>query len=231
MNLTKPIAAKPRLFLKWNLKHRNSLQIRRSGRDVTPPLVFGTVWANGILKMREYDYEGWHPTFYIAREFYGVWGDYDVTINIDKTCCHGTGVLVNANEIGWGYDTPGSWIKTNHKGINGAGILQAPIFMILFGLPTRVQTSYAKKFLTVQLLHVLFIITKPIIQKTIRPGKGFVCCGNGIAIHWAILVSILTPMQYSFIQGGDGGMEYPMATLLIGPGLGTAFHEWLHSWY
>jgi aminopeptidase N len=37
--------------------------------------------------------------------------------------------------------------------------------------------------------------------------------------------------QYSFIQGGDGGMEYPMATLLIGPGLGTVFHEWLHSWY
>jgi aminopeptidase N len=37
--------------------------------------------------------------------------------------------------------------------------------------------------------------------------------------------------QYSFIHGGDGGMEYPMATLLVGPGLGTVFHEWMHSWY
>ncbi len=37
--------------------------------------------------------------------------------------------------------------------------------------------------------------------------------------------------QYSFIQGGDGGMEYPMATLLNGPGLGTVFHEWMHTWY
>jgi hypothetical protein len=37
--------------------------------------------------------------------------------------------------------------------------------------------------------------------------------------------------QYSFIHGGDGGMEYPMATLLAGPGLGTAFHEWMHSWF
>ena len=37
--------------------------------------------------------------------------------------------------------------------------------------------------------------------------------------------------QYSFIQGGDGGMEYAMATLLKGPGLGTVFHEWMHSWY
>jgi aminopeptidase N len=37
--------------------------------------------------------------------------------------------------------------------------------------------------------------------------------------------------QYSFIHGGDGGMEYPMVTLLSGPGLGTVFHEWMHSWY
>jgi aminopeptidase N len=37
--------------------------------------------------------------------------------------------------------------------------------------------------------------------------------------------------QYSFIQGGDGGMEYPMATLIKGPSLGTVFHEWMHSWY
>jgi hypothetical protein len=37
--------------------------------------------------------------------------------------------------------------------------------------------------------------------------------------------------QYSFIHGGDGGMEYPMATLLAGPGIGTVFHEWMHSWY
>jgi aminopeptidase N len=37
--------------------------------------------------------------------------------------------------------------------------------------------------------------------------------------------------QYSFIQGGDGGMEYAMATLLKGPGVGTVFHEWMHSWY
>jgi hypothetical protein len=35
--------------------------------------------------------------------------------------------------------------------------------------------------------------------------------------------------QFSFIDGGDGGMEYPMATLLAGPG--AWLHEWLHNWY
>lgn len=37
--------------------------------------------------------------------------------------------------------------------------------------------------------------------------------------------------QYSFIHGGDGGMEYPMATLIHTSTIGTVFHEWMHSWY
>jgi aminopeptidase N len=41
---------------------------------------------------------------------------------------------------------------------------------------------------------------------------------------------------YSIIQGGDGGMEYPMATLITGnrklPSLvGVTIHEAAHSWY
>ncbi len=31
------------------------------------------------------------------------------------------------------------------------------------------------------------------------------------------------------MHGGDGGMEYPMSTLLSGPG--AWLHEWMHSWY
>ena len=42
--------------------------------------------------------------------------------------------------------------------------------------------------------------------------------------------------QYSVIQGGDGGMEYPMCTLITGerslPSLvGVTVHEGAHSWY
>jgi hypothetical protein len=41
---------------------------------------------------------------------------------------------------------------------------------------------------------------------------------------------------YGFLQGGDGGMEYPMATLITGNRrysslVGVAIHEWMHSWY
>jgi hypothetical protein len=29
----------------------------------------------------EFDFEGWHADPYIAREFHGVWGDFDVIID------------------------------------------------------------------------------------------------------------------------------------------------------
>jgi len=42
--------------------------------------------------------------------------------------------------------------------------------------------------------------------------------------------------EYCFIQGGDGGMEYPLATLITGNRplnslVGVSVHEQLHSWY
>ncbi len=42
--------------------------------------------------------------------------------------------------------------------------------------------------------------------------------------------------SYSIIQGGDGGMEYPMCSLILGEGssaglVGVMAHEVAHSWY
>lgn len=42
--------------------------------------------------------------------------------------------------------------------------------------------------------------------------------------------------EYAVIQGGDGGMEYPMATLItghrsLGSLVGVTVHELVHSWY
>ena len=41
---------------------------------------------------------------------------------------------------------------------------------------------------------------------------------------------------FTFAQGGDGGMEYPMFTLItgerrLGSLVGTSVHEVLHNWY
>jgi len=88
------------------------IQIRRSGRNSKEGVALSmTQW---YPKIAEYDFEGWHTHPYIAREFHGVWGDFDVTINIDKNyIIGGTGYLQNPNEIGHGYESKGT--KVTHK--------------------------------------------------------------------------------------------------------------------
>jgi hypothetical protein len=84
------------------------IQIRRSGRNNKEGIAYSmTQW---YPKLAEYDHQGWHAYPYVAREFHGVWGDFDVAITLDpKFVIAGTGVLQNPEKIGHGYQRgPGS---------------------------------------------------------------------------------------------------------------------------
>jgi len=89
-------------------------QIRRSGQTNKEGVVLSM--AQWYPKMAEYDFEGWHTPPYIAREFHGVWGDFDVTIHIDKNyTIGGTGYLQNPQEIGHGYEDKSKKLKKIKK--------------------------------------------------------------------------------------------------------------------
>ena len=106
VKLDKPILPRSKVVLIWNLKHR--YPCRFAGAEEIIQKEFDTM-SQWYPKLCEYDYEGWHPTPYVGREFYGVWGDFDVNISIDKNYILGaTGYLQNANQIGYGYETPGT---------------------------------------------------------------------------------------------------------------------------
>ena len=48
----------------------------------------------------------------LASEFYGVWGDFDVKISIDKSyILGGTGYLQNPDQIGFGYEKAGQKLQ------------------------------------------------------------------------------------------------------------------------
>jgi Peptidase family M1 domain len=230
VNLTKTILPKTKVVFEMEFEAQVPLQVRRSGRD-NPTTGVRLSMAQWYPKMCEYDYEGWHPTPYVAREFYGVWGDFDVTINIDKAYkIGGTGLLINANEIGWGYDKP----NTELKNITSAKRSWHFVGKNIHDFVWAADPDY--KHITKQMpnggpaIHVLYN------YKENNPT-------NDAA--WAEVANAAVTVlpfieqhfgkypypQYSFIQGGDGGMEYPMATLLVGNGLGTVFHEWMHTWY
>src|SRR5882757_7555389 len=111
VDLTQPIAAKGKVVFDMEFEAQVPLQVRRSGRD-NPTTGVRYSMSQWYPKLCEYDYEGWHPTPYVAREFYGVWGDYDVKISIDKDyIIGGTGYLQIASQVGYGYEAKGARVS------------------------------------------------------------------------------------------------------------------------
>lgn len=205
------------------------IQIRRTGRDNAEGVSYSmTQW---YPKLSEYDYEGWHPNPYIAREFHGVWGDFEVNINIDADYLIGaSGVLQNGIEIGHGYQPS----DIMHKGKNGNHVwnFKAENVIDFAWVADPEYKHITKRTEDGTLLHFIF-----------QPGEE-------TSESWAKLPQIMEESLkfinenfgqyqfpgYTFAQGGDGGMEYPMITLINGRqtlgGLASvSIHEFLHSWY
>ncbi len=224
VQLDKPIPPRSKVVFDMEFEAQVPLQIRRSGRD-NPNTGVRYSMSQWYPKLCEYDYEGWHPTPYVGREFYGVWGDYDVNISIDKNyILGGTGYLQNASQIGYGYEASGT--KVNRPaGDKLTWKFTAPNVHDFMWAADPEFKHLSRKVRNDLTLHLLYRPTtgnpatwekilddaqkaQPFIEKTFGP---------------------YAYKQYSFIHGGDGGMEYPMATLLASPG--AWLHEWMHSWY
>lgn len=230
VNLTKAIQPKTKVVLDMEFEAQVPLQVRRSGRD-NPATGVRYSMSQWYPKLCEYDYEGWHATPYIAREFYGVWGDFDVTISIDKTYkLGGTGVLMNAAEIGWGYDVPGSELKPTAKDKRSWHFVGNNVHDFMWAADPEYVHLVRKMPNGGPTLHVLYN-KKPNDTKNDTAWMTVADAAVFVLPFIEKKFGAYPYPQYSFIQGGDGGMEYPMATLLNGPGLGTVFHEWMHSWY
>ena len=56
--------------------------VRRAGRESSEGVALSV--AQWYPKIAEYDYEGWNAEPYLGREFHGVWGNFDITLILDK---------------------------------------------------------------------------------------------------------------------------------------------------
>lgn len=230
VNLPKSIYPGHTVVFHMDFEAQVPVQIRRSGRDNKEGVRYSM--AQWYPKIAEYDYMGWHPNPYVGREFHSPWGDFEVNITIDKEYILGaTGVLQNANQIGKGYQPvdlkvappEGKTLTWKFKAENVIDFVWAadPDFIVM----NRKAHDGTR-------LYFLF-----------QPGEA-------TSENWSELPKIMDEAlrfmnsrygaypfpQYSFIQGGDGGMEYPMATLItgersLGSLVGVSVHEWMHSWY
>ena len=230
VTLTQPIAAKSKVVFEMEFEAQIPIQIRRTGRD-NPTTGVRYSMSQWYPKICEYDNEGWHPTPYVAREFYGVWGDFDVTIAIDKSYkLGGTGVLVNDKEIGWGYDEPGSALKPTEKAKRSWHFVGNNVHDFVWAADPDYIHLVRKMPNGGPIFHVIYNHK----NNDLKNDTAWNTVADAAVFTLPFIESKFGKYpypQYSFIQGGDGGMEYPMATLLIGPSLGTVFHELMHTWY
>ena len=228
VKLSKPILPKQKVMMETDFEAQVPLQVRRSGRDAANGVKFSM--AQWYPKVCEYDYEGWHPTPYVAREFYGVWGDFDVNITIDKNyIIGGTGYLTNAQQIGYGYENPGTKV-VRPAGDKLTWKFTAPNVHDFVWAADAEFKHIVKQVKNGPTIHVLYNY-KPNDAKNDAAWQNVADAAEIVYPFIKESFGEYPYKQYSFIQGGDGGMEYPMATLLNGPGLGTVFHEWMHTWY
>ncbi len=226
VRLDKAILPKTKTNLDISFGGQVPIQIRRSGRDNTEGIRYSM--SQWYPKMVEYDYQGWNANPYIAREFYGVWGDYDVKITIDKKyLVAATGVLQNANQIGFGFETPGTKIPAVTGNTLTWNFTGSNIHDFVWAADPDYK-HLSKKTVSGVMLHVFY---KPSNDKNDSAWNNVLWAAEKVLPFMEKKFGKYPYPQYSFIEGGDGGMEYAMATLLKGPGLGTVFHEWMHSWY
>lgn len=223
--LTKPILPKSKVMMDLNFEAQVPVQIRRSGRDNAEGIRYSM--SQWYPKMVEYDYQGWNANPYIAREFYGVWGDFDVNITIDKSyMVTAGGDLINNNEVGFGYESPGTKIKAP----TGSTLTWKWQAYNVHDFMWAADPNY--KMITRQVPNGPLLRT---VYKAVDSlEKRWQTVADSTAAAYPIIAKTFGAYPYktyTFVQGGDGGMEYPMATLLKSASVGTAIHEWMHTWY
>ncbi|MFY0608391.1 MAG: M1 family metallopeptidase [Cyclobacteriaceae bacterium] len=233
VTLAEPILPRSSSILLMDFTAQLPLQIRRTGRNSLEGIDYSV--AQWYPKVAEYDVDGWHTSPYIAREFYAPWGDFDVKISIDSDyILAGTGILQNRNEIGYGYEDSEIEIKNR---------------------PDRITWHFRAK----NVHDFVWAADKEYTQTTAQVPNGpllrFFYVPSEETKHWETLPDFTVQAfefveenfgkygweEYSVIQGGDGGMEYPMATLIANKKLsgvrsyeslvGVVCHELVHSWY
>ncbi|MEQ8244836.1 M1 family metallopeptidase [Fulvivirga sp.] len=227
--LNKPILPGKKSTLEMEFEAQVPIQIRRSGRDNAEGIRYSM--AQWYPKVAEYDYLGWHTNPYIGREFHGIWSNFDVKISIDSAyTIGGTGYLQNADEIGHGYAKDNS--KVNKKNAKNTWHFKAPM---VHDFMWAADPDY--KHVTAQvpngpMMHFFYEETEENKEAWAKLPEYMVKAMTFMNKEFGVYPY----EQYSFIQGGDGGMEYPMATLITGNRsftslLGVSVHEMIHSWY
>ncbi|MEO5930909.1 MAG: M1 family metallopeptidase, partial [Candidatus Kapaibacterium sp.] len=184
-------------------------------------------------KMVEYDRNGWHDDEYVRREFYGVYGTFDISISLPaKYVVGATGVVTNPREVGCGYEL---------------GAVDTTILSPASGSGTKTWKFHAEN------VHDFAWVADPDYFHKITRWQNVtihVLASRYLASLWrssalwtAAIMDYYSARfgryawpQFTVAMAGDGGMEYPQLIMITGnrtPGslAGVIAHELGHQWY
>lgn len=230
--LNSPIKPGESVTFEMDFDAQVPVQIRRSGRNSKEGVALSM--AQWYPKLAEYDFEGWHTPPYIGREFHGVWGDFDVTIHLDRNyTIGGSGYLQNPQEVGHGYEDKTKPLNVP-KGDKLTWHFKAPnVHDFMWGADNAYNHDIFKMENGID-LH--FFYKKTLEEKYLKNWKELQPKTAELMTYFSENIGPYPYKQYSVVQGGDGGMEYAMSTLVTGRRsfgslFGVTAHELAHTWF
>lgn len=225
-----PVAPGDSVLLVLDFEGQVPLQIRRSGRDSEEGVAYSMVqW---YPKVAQYDHRGWHADPYVGREFYGVWGDHEMKITLDSAyTVAATGVLQNPHEVGHGYVPPGTPLS-RPQGPKLTWHFKAPMVHDVGWAADRDYLHETRQVPGGPLLR-FFRKNDPALEETWSRLPEFM---ERAFLYMNEHFGHYPYPEYAFVQGGDGGMEYNMFTLItgkrsLGSLVGVSVHEMVHAWF
>ena len=227
VTLIEPIKPGNSTIFSLNFEGKVPDLIRRSGKNSSEGVALSM--AQWYPKMAEYDYEGWNAEPYLGREFHGVWGNFDVRITLNKKfTVAASGYLQNPEEIGHGYSERKG--KAKKKKLSWHFYAPNVHDFTWSADPNYIHDTFLGP--NGVELH-FFYVDNPKYNSTWKK----------LQPKTAELMEFFNKRlgeypykQYTVAQGGDGGMEYAMMTLITGNRsyeslLGVTAHELAHSWF
>ena len=190
---------------------------RRTGRNNPEGIDYSM--AQWFPKICVYDENGWQATPYIGREFYSNFGDYNVNIRIDSSYILAAGAdSFSVEKIDSSSKNLWKFKSTNAIDFAWAADRDFQQYQLKLEDDITLNFYYLEAYNQDMKWQKLGDILKQV----------FPYINNQFGKY---------PYQnFTFIQAGDGGMEYPKCTFMtadrnFGSVVGTGLHELMHAWY
>lgn len=184
-------------------------------------------------KLAAYDRTGWHQDDYVLREFYGVFGTFDVAITLPASyVVGGTGTVMNPDQVKCGYELSSADTTVTNPA-SGTGLktwrFHAENVHDFAWVADREYSHHITHWRDMT-LHFLF-------KRSVAPMWQHISTWTQVLLaYYGKRFGEYGWPQFTVAMAGDRGMEYPQMIMITGYRdpvslAGVLAHEMGHQWF